>query len=89
MGNQRIILANPHLGGFVVNDPTANQRIAIAKARQKLKHLVNHRLVGVVAVGMIDNILPTVENHDVTSFTRIKRLSYTAFNAASDFSPPN
>lgn len=68
-GNQRIVLANPHPGGFIVNDPTANQRIAIAKARQRLKRLVNHRLVSVVAVGMIDNILPLVENRDVATFT--------------------
>ncbi|ENZ84228.1 hypothetical protein D088_900029 [Salmonella enterica subsp. houtenae serovar 16:z4,z32:-- str. RKS3027] len=27
-GNQRIVLANPHPGGFIVNDPTANPRIA-------------------------------------------------------------
>lgn len=68
-GNQRIVLANPHPGGFIVNDPTTNQRIAITKARQRLKRLVNHRLVSIIAVGMIDNILPLVENRDVTAFT--------------------
>lgn len=78
-GNQRIILANPHPGGFIVNDPTANQRIAIANARQRLKRLVNHRLIGVATVGIIDNIFPVIENRGITAFPRINRLPYTAF----------